>query len=285
MIDFPIVDTHVHLLDINRFKYSWAAGAPKLGRDWTVADLLERARPYRIESFVFVEVDVDQPQYLDEADWVQSIASNESRLKGCVASLPMEKGPVLEPELARLASLKIMRGIRRLIQNQPDPEFMLKPDFLSAVKLLPKYNLSFDICIYHHQLANTIELVRRCPEVSFVLDHIAKPGIKAGLMEPWKRQMREMAALPNILCKLSGVTTEADHGNWTRDQLRPYIDHAIECFGFDRVMYGGDWPVAELAGAYTDWPDVLDWATSGCAADEKRKLFRDNGIRAYRLAE
>ena len=283
MIDFPIIDTQVHLHDQQRFKYSWAKGAPKLARDWSVADLAGSARPYEIEGLVFVEVDVDMPQYLDEGDWVQSLADKDRRIKGCVASLPLEKGPALEPEMARLAGLKVMRGIRRLIQNQLDPEFVLKPDFLAALKLLPKYNLSFDICIFHHQLPNTLEMVRRCPEVSFILDHIAKPGIKAGLVEPWAAQMREMAALPNVVCKLSGVTTEADHGNWTREQLRPYIDHVIDCFGFERVMYGGDWPVSELAGNYHSWLEVLDWATAGCTAQEKRKLFRDNGIRAYRL--
>ena len=283
MIDFPIIDTHVHLLDTRRFKYSWAKGAPKLGRDWSLDDLAARTGPYKIEGVVFVEVDVDMPDYLDEAEWVQSIAEHDRRLMGCVACLPMERGVALEPEMAKLASLKSVRGIRRLIQNQPDPEFMLKPDFLAAVKLLPKHKLSFDICIYHHQLANTLELVRHCPEVAFILDHIAKPGIKAGLMEPWAAHMREMAALPNVMCKLSGVTTEADHDTWTRDQLRPYIDHVIDCFGFDRIMYGGDWPVCELAGKYTDWLEVLDWATEGCSAEEKRKLFHDNGIRAYRL--
>jgi len=283
MIDFPIIDTHVHLLDIQRFKYSWAKDAPKLGRDWLLDDLAERTGPYKIEGVVFVEVDVDMPGYLDEAEWVQSIADCDSRIKGSVACLPMEKGTVLEAEMSRLANLKSVRGIRRLIQNQPDPEFMLRPDFLAALKLLPKHDLSFDICIYHHQLANTLEMVRRCPEVAFVLDHIAKPGIKAGLMEPWAKQMREMAALPNVMCKLSGVTTEADHGNWTRDQLRPYVDHVIDCFGFDRIMYGGDWPVCELAGKYTDWLGVLDWITEGSSAADKRKLFRDNSIRAYRL--
>ncbi len=283
MIDFPITDTHVHLLDTKKFTYSWAAGAPKLGRDWSVADLEERARPYTVESLVFVEVDVDMPQHLDEADWVQSLATNDKRIKGCVASLPLEKGPAIEPDLARLAKLPVMRGIRRLIQNQPDPEFAVKPDFVAAVKLLPRYNLNFDICIYHPQFPAVLKLVRQCPEVSFILDHIGKPGIKDGLTEPWKTHIRELGQLPNVKCKLSGVTTEADHAHWTRDQLRPYIDHAIASFGFDRIMYGGDWPVSELAGKYTDWLEILDWATQGCTAEEKRKLFRDNGIKAYRL--
>jgi L-fuconolactonase len=284
MIDFPLIDSHVHLLDTKRFGYSWAKGAPKLQRDWTPDDLANCAKPYTIEGFVFVEVDVDMPQYLDEADWVQSIADRDKRLKGCVAALPLERGPTLEPEIARIAKLPVMRGVRRLIQNQPDPEFVLKPDFLAVLKLLPKYQLSFDICIFHHQLPNTLEMVRRCPEVSFILDHIAKPGIKAGLTDPWRQHIRELAALPNVVCKLSGVTTEADHAKWTREQLRPYIDHVISCFGFDRILYGGDWPVSELAGEYTDWIEVLDWATEGCSATEKRKLFRDNAIRAYRLA-
>jgi len=283
MIDFPIVDTHVHLLDTKRFKYSWAKGAPKLGRDWSVADLEALSKPYEIESIVFVEVDVDMPQYMEEAEWVQSLSEQDKRLKGCVACLPMEKGKLLEPEMARLAGLDVVRGVRRLIQNQPEPDYVLQSSFLDAVKLLPTYGLSFDICIFHHQLPNTLELVRRCPEVSFVLDHIAKPGIKAGLTDPWRQHIREMAALPNVVCKLSGVTTEADHASWTREQLRPYIDHVIESFGFDRIMYGGDWPVSELAGRYTDWIEVLDWATEGCTREEKRKLFHDNGIRAYRL--
>jgi L-fuconolactonase len=283
MIDFPIVDSHVHLLDTRRFRYSWAKGVPTLLRDWSPDDLAASAKPYEIESFVFVEADVDMPHYLDEADWVQSVAARDTRLKGCVAALPLERGAAVEPEIARIAKLPVVRGVRRLIQNQPDPGFVLQPGFLEVVQLLPKYGLSFDICIFHHQLPNTLELVWRCPEVSFVLDHIAKPGIKAGLLDPWRGYMREMAAQPNVVCKLSGVTTEADHARWTREQLRPYIDHVVDCFGFDRILYGGDWPVSELAAPYTSWLDVLDWATESCTAQEKRKLFSDNAIRVYRL--
>jgi L-fuconolactonase len=116
-----------------------------------------------------------------------------------------------------------------------------------------------------------------------VLDHIGKPAIKVGLMDPWRKDMKELAALPNVECKISGVATEADHTNWTREQIRPYIAHAIETFGFDRVMYGGDWHVMELASTYPEWVDIVDWVTVGASADEKRKLFRDNAIRFYRL--
>ena len=232
---------------------------------------------------VFVEVDVDMPQYLDEAEWVDSLAALDRRVMGAVVCLPLERGGKIEPEMARIAKLKTTRGVRRLIQNQPDPEFVLRPGFLEAVRLLPKYNLSFDICIFHPQMPNTLTMMRHCPETSFVLDHIGKPGIKAGLLDPWRAHLREMAGLPNVVCKLSGLTTEADHDAWTRDQLRPYIDYVIECFGPDRILYGGDWPVSELAGSYLQWLATLDLATAGFSPADKRKLFRDNAIKAYRL--
>ena len=240
MIDLPIVDAHIHLLDQQRFGYSWATGAPALKRDWTQDDLANAAKPIEIEGFVFVEVDVDALQYLDEADWVDGLAKHDRRVLGAVACLPLERGSSIEPEMARIAKLKTVRGVRRLIQNQPDPEFVLRPGFLEAMRLLPKYDLSFDICIFHAQMPKTLAMMRQCPEVSFILDHIGKPGIKAGLLDPWRAHIREMAALPNVVCKLSGVTTEADMKTWTPDQLRPYIDHVIECFGPDRILYGGE---------------------------------------------
>ena len=147
MIDFPIIDSHIHLLDRQRFAYSWAKDAPALKRDWTADDLANRAKPYEIEGLVFVEVDVDMPQYLDEAEWIDSLAAHDDRVLGAVVCLPLERGAAIEPEMARIAKLKTTRGVRRLIQNQPDPEFMLKPGFLEAVRLLAKYNLSFDACI------------------------------------------------------------------------------------------------------------------------------------------
>ena len=283
MIDFPIIDSHIHLLDQKRFGYRWSNGAPALRRDWTPDDLARSAKPYAIEGFVFVEVDVDMPQYLDEADWVDSLARRDPRVLGAVVCLPLERGRAIEPEIERVAKLPSVRGVRRLIQNQPDPEFVLQRDFLEALRLLPRYGLSFDVCIFHTQLPNTLTMMRACPEVAFVLDHIAKPGIKAGLLDPWREHIREMAALPNVVCKLSGVTTEADHKAWTRDQLRPYIDHVIECFGPDRILYGGDWPVSELAGGYLQWLATLDWATAGFSPADKRKLFRDNAVKTYRL--
>jgi L-fuconolactonase len=284
MPDFPIVDSHVHLADPQKFAYAWTKHAPSLNRRVLPADLTKAAAPFEVDTIVFVEVDVDYPQHVAEAEWVESLGETDARLKGIVAALPLEQGRGVKIELEKLLRCKRLRGIRRLIQNQPDPDFCLRPDFIDGLKLLAAYDLVFDICIFHHHLPNAIKMVQQCPEVRFVLDHIAKPAIKAGEFEPWGRNLKELAARPNVVCKISGVSTEADHKNWTREQLKPYIAHAIECFGFDRVMYGGDWHVVELAGPYPQWVEIVDWVVEGASAEEKRKLYRDNAIRAYRLA-
>jgi L-fuconolactonase len=281
--DFPIVDSHVHLCDPGRFGYGWTKTAPSLNRRVLPADFARASAPVEVDRFVFVEVDVDFPQHLDEAGWVADLARTDRRLAGMVAALPLERGLAIEPELDRLRRHGLLRGVRRLIQTQSDPDFCIRPDFIAGLGLLARHDLAFDICVLHHQMPKVIEMVRRCPGVRFVLDHIGKPGIRAGLLDPWRRHMKELAELPNVHCKISGVVTEADHGSWTREQIRPYIAHAIDAFGFDRVMYGGDWHVLELAGSYPDWVDIVDWVVEGAGAGEKRKLFRDNAMDVYRL--
>ncbi len=284
MPDFAIVDSHVHLADPKRFGYAWTKNAPSLNRTVLPEHLTKAAAPVQVDQIVFVEVDVDLPQHVDEAAWVQSLSQADPRVKGVVAALPLERGKAAKAELDQLRQNKNLRGIRRLIQNQADPDFCIRPDFIEGLKLLSTHDLVFDICIFHHHLPNAIKMVRQCPEVRFILDHIGKPGIKAGLMDPWRKDMKELASLPNVHCKISGVTTEADHKNWTREQLKPYIAHTIDVFGFDRVMYGGDWHVLELAGTYPQWVEIVDWVVDSATPAEKRKLFRDNAIRFYRLA-
>ena len=283
MPDFPIVDSHVHLLDPKRFGYSWTAGAPSLNRTALPNDLFKAAAPFKIDTIVFAEVDVDLPQHLAEAAWVAELSKSTPEIKGMVAALPLERGEAVEPDIEQLKKHRITRGVRRLIQNQPDPEFCLKPDFIAGLKLLARHDLSFDICVFHHHLPNVIKMVEKCPEVRFVLDHIGKPAIKAGLSEPWRRHIKELASHQNVFCKISGVANEADHKTWTREQLKPYIAHAIECFGFDHSMYGGDWHVMELAIRYPEWVEIVDEVVAGSSPEEKRKLFRETAIRFYRL--
>ncbi len=285
MPDFPIIDAHVHLYDPADISFAWMAEAPPLNKPHLPAYYLERSGPVIVDGLVFVEVDADVGQHVDEALWVSETAKTEPLVQAIVASAPMERGPAaVDADLAAIARLPLARGIRRLIQNHVDePGWCLRPDFVNAVRLLPAHDLSFDLCIYHPQMADTIELVRQCPEVRFILDHIGKPGIRDGITEPWFTQMRELASLPNVVCKISGVVTEADHRNWTYDQVAPYVAHAIETFGFDRVVFGGDWPVAELAIRYAEWVAIVDRVTEGASDSDMRKLYRDNAIRFYRM--
>jgi L-fuconolactonase len=284
MPDFPIVDAHVHLYDPGVVTFPWMKSVPKLDRAHLPADYWRSTAGVEVEAFVFVEVDAAPDQHLREAAWVQAQSAAEPRLRGMVASIPLEKGDAAREDLDAYAQLTIARGARRLIERHANqPGWSLADAFVAGLRLLPEYGFTFDLCLYHQQLAEVTELCRRCPEVSFVIDHIAKPGIRAGLTEPWRRQMREIARLPNVACKISGVVTEADHAYWQPADVSPYIEHAIDCFGFDRVMFGGDWPVSELAASYRRWVDVVDMVVAGAADADRRKLYRDNAIAFYRL--
>jgi L-fuconolactonase len=259
-------------------------GHPVFDRRHDLSDLDAERGAVEIEGIVFVEVNADRwGEHLREARWVQGLADGDPRLKAIVAAAPLEKGAAVEEDLHALKALRCLRGIRRLIQDEELPGFCLQPAFVEGVRQLPRFGLSFDICVRHRQMRDAVALARECPEVSFVLDHIGKPGIKEGLMEPWRAEIAELARLPNVSCKLSGVVTEADHEHWTRGELRPYVEHVIACFGFDRVMYGSDWTVAKQTHAYPEWVAILDEITAGCSEAERRRLFRDNAVRFYRL--
>ena len=285
MPDFPIVDTHVHLIEPDLVPLAWGNDAPTLNRRHSVAELDRARSDIELEGFVFVEADVEKGRHLDEAAVVANVAASEPRLKAIVASAPLEIGAEVEADLASLRSYRLLRGIRRLLQHEADPEFCLRPGFIEGVRLLPKFDLHFEICIFHHQFAAAIELVRRCPEVTFILDHIGKPAIRDGMREPWSTQIAELAALPNVTCKLSGLVTEADHAGWQPADLQFYVDTVVGNFGFERIMFGSDWPVVTLASSYRRWVEVLDRALAGCTKEELRKLYRDNAMTFYRFAE
>ena len=182
MLDFPIVDSHVHLLDPGRFGYAWTKGAPSLNRLVLPADLTAAAAPVKIDRFVFVEVDVDFPQHLDEAALGGRARQDRAAPQGHGRRAAAREGQGDRGEVEELRRRNpVVRGVRRLIQNQPDPDFCIRPDFIAGLKLLAPHDFAFDICVFHHQLPNAIKMVRQCPEVRFVLDHIGKPAIKAGL--------------------------------------------------------------------------------------------------------
>ena len=285
MLDFPLIDTHLHVWDPQQLRYPWLADIPLLNKPYLLEDYERACGPVAVEKMVFLQAEVDFVQFQQEADWVDSLADQDSRLQGIVPWAPLETGAAVGPVLEKLSANPRIKGVRRIIQFESDIEFSLRPSFIEGIQLLPRYNLSFDICIAHFQMANTIKMVAQCPDVIFILDHIGKPDIKNGLLDPWRAEIKTLSEFPNVWCKISGLVTEADHEHWTREQLKPYIDHVIECFGFDRVMYGGDWPVAYQATEYPRWVETLLWAVEGSSEDEIRKLFHDNAAAFYRLDE
>ena len=284
MIDIPIVDTHLHIWDPGKVSYPWLADVEKLNKPHLLDGYRTATEGLDIKKMVFLQCEADFSQYADEVDFVTEQAKDEPRIRAIIAWAPLEKGEAARDELAKLAENPLLRGIRRIIQFEQDVEFCLQPGFIKGVQMLPDFNMSFDICIKgDEQFKNTVELVKQCPDVSFIADHINKPFIKEKIMEPWAGYMKELAALPNAWCKMSGLMNEAEWDTWTPEDLRPYIDHVLGCFGIDKVAFGGDWPVCTLAGTYRRWIDTLWDAVSDLSAQEKQKLFHDNAENFYRV--
>ncbi|MCL6606961.1 MAG: amidohydrolase family protein [Geminicoccaceae bacterium] len=285
MPDHPIVDAHVHLYDPAVLPYGWMRGDPVLDRPHGLAELDRAAGAVAIEKLVFVEVAVDPGHHLAEARRVQALADRDPRIGAIVAHVPVERGAAVEADLDALQALPALRGIRRLIQDEPDPAFCLAADFVEGVRRVGARGLVFELCLRagRGQLAPATELVRRCPDTRFVLDHLGKPPVAAGGLDPWRAELAELARCPNVVCKLSGLITEADPSRWTRAELRPYLEHALECFGPERVMYGSDWPVSARTHLYTTWVAILDEVLAGLEPVARERVWRGNARAVYRL--
>jgi L-fuconolactonase len=283
MPNFPIVDTHLHIWDLRRLRYPWLASNALLNKNHLIEDYQRACGPVKVAKMVFLQCECDPAQYQAESDWVTEVAKTDPRIRGIVPWAPLEQGEGAGEALSKLASNPLVKGVRRIIQFEADPAFCLKPDFVRGVQALHAHGLSFDICINHTQLANTIKLVRQCPNVAFILDHIAKPDIKAGKLDPWRAELKELAGFPNMWCKMSGLATEADHKAWKPADLKPYIDHVMACFGFDRVIFGGDWPVSTQAVDYPGWVRTLDDALKGASEADLKKLYVTNAEKFYRV--
>lgn len=278
-----IVDAHVHLWNPELLRYAWLHDLPSLNRPFLPEEFAAASSNAGVAKMLFIECGREAAQALDEVKWVSELARTETRLRGIIAHASLERGEGVRDDMEALAAEPLVKGVRRLLQSEIDPEFCRQPDFITGVRLLANFSFTFDLCIRHEQLPAVAELVRRVPEVQFVLDHFGKPPVKAGQLEPWATHLRELASLPNVTCKISGLTTEADWKNWGLTQLRPYFETALELFGFDRVLFGGDWPVSMLAGNYRRWLDVVFELSKDATAVDRYKLFQLNAERIYRI--
>jgi predicted TIM-barrel fold metal-dependent hydrolase len=284
MPDFPIIDSHVHFYDPARLSYGWIERLPDLLRQpHGVAEFRAATAGIAVEKVATIEFLVDPGLHLAEAEASEELASAESLVGAFVAHVPVERGAGVEADLEALASLKHVRGVRRILDGQYDR--VLEPDFIAGVQTVGRYGLPFEFGVSHYGLVFALELARRAPDTLFILDHLATPAIRYGLWEPWASQIAALAALPNVVAKISGVLAGVDPANWRQAQILPYLGHALDCFGFDRVMFGSDWPMLTEAATYADWLAVVETAIAGATASEQRKLFRDTAARLYRLGD
>ena len=267
-----IIDSHVHLWDPVKVEIPWLTNVPKIDVERNLGDYAEATSGLDVQGLVYLQVEVAPPYALLEARDLVNLARSDKRVMGVVPWAPLEYGDKVRYYLEEMAAIgPEIKGIRRIVQDEPDPEFCLQPRYIEGTSALPDYGLTADLCCNFRQLGPTVDLVRQCPNTQFILDHIAKPNIRGGEMEPWAGQMRDLASLPNVMCKISGVATEANHDSWTIDQIRPYVMHALEVFGEDRVAFGSDWPVCTLATPYRRWVQTLDELTADWTDAAKAK--------------
>ncbi len=277
-----VVDTHAHFWDVERFDYPWIEVGSPFHRVFDLADYQRASVEVPVERMVFVECDAHSRCSVAEAEWVAGLATIDPRIQAIVARVPLLDDDVLT-RLDAIAAIPLVRGVRDNIQGH-EPGFALRERFVEGVAEVARRGLHFELCLKHHQLDETIELVRRCPQARFVLDHCAKPDIAAGVREPWRVQIAKMGALPNVVCKISGLVTEADWMNWKAEEVLWYARAAAEAFGPERIMFGSDWPVNEVAGGYMRWFHLAEQLADDWGQYDRERFFRGNAERVYRLA-
>jgi L-fuconolactonase len=274
-----VIDAHHHLWEYNDRDYVWMTDAMGLlRRNFLIPELQEVMR----ESGVNGTVVVQARQSIEETEWLLKIVGNKPFILGVVGWVPLTDATVGE-HLARVSGDRHLKAVRHVLHDEPDHFFMLRKDFNRGVSQLLEYDLAYDILIFEHHLPQTIEFVDRHPNQVFVVDHIAKPRIRNGVMLPWREQIVELAKRENVFCKISGLTTEADWTNWTVDELRPYFDVILEAFGVRRLMFGSDWPVVNLSGGYKKWMMAIKTLIHPLSEDEKIRICSGTARLAYKL--
>ncbi|MBC2903757.1 amidohydrolase family protein [Streptomyces cupreus] len=269
------VDAHVHVWDLSVRDQDWIGQDSPIRRDFTAADLAPEARAAGVDQVVLVQtvtVREETPEFL-------ALAADHDLVAGVVGWTDLT-GPGVGEELARLRELPgggYLRGIRHQVQGEPDPEWLLRADVRRGLAAVAEAGLVYDLVVLPHQLPACAKAAASLPGLTFVLDHLGKPPVASGALEPWATDLRALAALPNTVCKLSGLLTEADPASWTVDDLRPYADTVLDAFGPDRLMFGSDWPVCTQVSPYGE---VLDITRELADADE---IFHGTARRVYNL--
>ena len=240
------IDAHHHFWRFNSDEYDWIDESMAcLRRDFLPGDL----KPELDRAGFDAAIAVQTRQTLEETKWLLELAEASPFIAGVIGWVDL-RSPNLRAQLQEFARNPKLLGVRHIVQSEPDDRFLLQPEFLRGISALEEFDLTYDILIYPRHLPVATEFVQHFPRQRFVLDHLAKPLIKSGSLEPWSSGIRDLAQFPNVFCKLSGLVTEADWKSWKPEHIAPYLDVALECFGPGRLMIGSDWPVCTVAGSY-----------------------------------
>jgi len=273
------IDSHQHFWRYSAAEYPWMGDKlASLRRDYLPEHLAPEMGRAGLDGCVAVQAQ----QTLAEARWLLSLADNHAFIKGVVGWVDLQSERV-EEQLAELSRHPRFVGVRHVVQDEPDDNFMLRPAFQRGIGKLRQFNLAYDILVFPKQLPAAIQLVANFPEQRFVLDHIAKPSIRDGTLTPWREQIRELAKAPNVWCKVSGMVTEAKWDGWRVEDLRPYLDVVFAAFGPERLMFGSDWPVCTLAGSYERVHRLVDDYTRTLTTEAREKFLGGNATGFYRL--
>lgn len=273
------LDAHQHFWNYNIRDYGW------IGEEMSVIQrsfLPEDLEPILSDSGVSGCVAVQARQSLEETEWLLELADKHDFIKGVVGWVDLCSEEA-SSQLEKFAANPWLKGVRHVIQDEPDVKFVLREDFQRGIALLQQHDLAYDLLVSKEQLPYAVELVQKFPQQRFVIDHLAKPAIKAGISSPWKETMKAIAAYPNVYCKLSGMVTEADWNKWTQEDFAPYIDTVLQAFGPKRVMYGSDWPVCTVAGTYAQVFNLLQTHVQSLPEAERQLIFGDNCATFYKL--
>lgn len=273
------IDTHQHFWKYNDRDYVWmSAGMDKLRKDHLPTDLL----PLIDAAGISATVAVQARQCLEESSWLLQLADKYPFIRGVVGWVDLSSDRVVE-QLEQFAQHPKFRGVRHVVHDEPDDQFMLRESFLDGLSRLKRFGLTYDLLLFPRHLPIACGVIKRFPDQPFVLDHIAKPPVRAGEIEPWTRDLKRLAAFPNVFCKLSGLVTEATWDSWKAQDFEPYLDVVLNSFGPRRLMIGSDWPVCTLAADYASVIRMESGYISKLSADEQRAILEDNPVGFYSL--
>ncbi len=275
-----LIDTHLHLIYRDRLRYGWTDAIPALAGDFTLADA-HALTGDRVSGVIFMEAGVDEADYKTEARFIHTLMGQGSRLLGQIAACRPEEDAGFDDWLAECEGLGVV-GYRRLL-HVVDDAVSQGETFRRNLRAIGARGRVYDIVVRADQLHLAADLVRACPDQAYVLDHCGVPDIAGGGLEPWKAGMTALAALPQVACKLSGITAYCAPGTATLDTVRPYIDHVLDVFGPDRMVWGSDWPVVDLGAGLPGWLDITQAVLDGLSPDEAAAISHRTAQRIYGL--